>query len=294
MKQGWKEYFVFTHRERWAILVLVLGMAGIWGLHKAFPPEIEPVGIVWEAGRASSHETELKRSDGDLEKGSGELEQGNHDDQLQVKKFYFDPNTASIKDWRTLGLSDKQARIILNYVSKGGRFRKGEDLLKIYGLRKDQAEELVPYVRIPAAPISTFAKNQQVPEKIEINSATVEDLDKLPGIGMKLGERILKFREKLGGFYAVDQVGETFGLQDSVFRKIKPMLTCNGKVLQININTVDKTTLSTHPYFRGVPAGAILNFRDQHGPFNTVEDIKAVSVLTPEQFQKLRPYLAVK
>ncbi len=289
MKQGWKEYFVFTHRERWAIMVLILGMASVWGLHRLFPPQVKPLEIVWNTRLTSSAGAGLKGIPEDVKTWRRE-------DVKKSPKFYFDPNTASQKEWVSLGLTEKQARIILNYISKGGKFRKPEDLLKIYGLRKNQAEELVPFVRITgtATDIKPSEKKLQVREKIEINTATIEDLDKLPGIGLKLGDRILKFRDKLGGFYSVYQVAETFGLQDSVFKKIQPLLSCNGKVIQININSVDKASLGLHPYFRGVTASAIINYRDQHGPFKSVEELKAVSVLTPEQFQKISPYLTVE
>lgn len=47
--------------------------------------------------------------------------------------FTFDPNTLEEAGWRRLGLSDKTIRTIRNYVAKGGRFHKPEDLLRIYG-----------------------------------------------------------------------------------------------------------------------------------------------------------------
>ena len=52
-------------------------------------------------------------------------------------------------------------------------------------------------------------------------SGRFSSLVRFPGIGAKLASRIIHFRGKLGGFYQIEQVGETFGLPDSSFQKIK-------------------------------------------------------------------------
>ncbi len=62
--------------------------------------------------------------------------------------FYFDPNTASVTDWKRLGIRDKTAETIQKYLSKGGHFYKPEDINKIWGLHKDDIDRLLPYVKI--------------------------------------------------------------------------------------------------------------------------------------------------
>jgi hypothetical protein len=74
------------------------------------------------------------------------------------------------------------------------------------------------------------------------------------GIGQKLAARILLFREKLGGFYSVDQVRETYGLPDSIFIRIRPMLkigeTGEGALRKIDLNSSGIEELRQHPYIR--------------------------------------------
>ena len=53
----------------------------------------------------------------------------------QENCFYFDPNTLSKDGWQKLGIRDKTIKTIQNYLSKGGHFRKPEDLQRVYGLR---------------------------------------------------------------------------------------------------------------------------------------------------------------
>src|SRR6185503_6381802 len=153
--------------------------------------------------------------------------------------FYFDPNTISSADWKRLGLRDKTIQTIEKYLSKGGHFYKTEDLQKVYGLHKDEYERLLPHVKIES---KTLASSEQfVSPKpgnetqlsksytakyaaIDINTADTSALISLPGIGNKLASRIVNFRDKLGGFYSIEQVGETYGLPDSTFQKIKQWL----------------------------------------------------------------------
>jgi len=116
----------------------------------------------------------------------------------------------------------------------------------------------------------------------------------LPGIGSKLAERIVKFREKLGGFCTAAQVAEVYGLSDSVFAKINSKLQCNpALVKQININTVSFEELKAHPYIKYQLANAVIQYRNQHGSFQSTEDLKQIVLMTDEVFNKIAPYLTV-
>jgi competence ComEA-like helix-hairpin-helix protein len=221
--------------------------------------------------------------------------------------FYFDPNTLSAGKWKKLGLRDKTITTIQNYLTRGGHFYKPEDFQKIYGLRKDEYERLAPYIRIEAASVKSAAatgtpeaenKNQAGKSfasrysVIDINRADTSAFISLPGIGSRLAARIVNFRDKLGGFYSIDQVGETYGLPDSVFQKIKQCLKLeNISVKKININTATVDELKAHPYIKFSIANPIVAYRNQHGLFSKVEDIKKVMVVTEEVFRKIEPYL---
>jgi competence ComEA-like helix-hairpin-helix protein len=116
----------------------------------------------------------------------------------------------------------------------------------------------------------------------------------LPGIGSKLAVRIVTFREKLGGFYSVEQIGETYGLPDSTFQKIKQYLKLdNSSVKKININTASIDEMKTHPYIKYSIANPIIAYRNEHGAFSKIEDIKKVMAVTDEIYKKIAPYLTL-
>lgn len=222
--------------------------------------------------------------------------------------FYFDPNTLTTDGWKKLGLRDKTINTIQNYLSKGGRFKKPEDLEKIYGLYKNEYEKLLPYVRIKLQE-TAYEEQKQIDNGIttspkdysprytvvDINTADTTGFIVLPGIGSKLAFRIVNFREKLGGFYSIDQIKETYGLPDSTFQKIKQYLKLeNNSLRKININTASIDELKAHPYIRWNLANPIVAYRNEHGPFERIEDIKKVMAITDDIYRKISPYLFVQ
>jgi competence protein ComEA len=220
--------------------------------------------------------------------------------------FYFDPNTLSAEGWKRLGVRDKTIQTIQKYLFKGGKFYKPEDISKIWGLGKEESGNLIPYVKIETVntPHSYYKKddneNAYTPYKkessqlININTADTTAFIALPGIASKLANRIIQYRNKLGGFYSIEQIGETFGLRDSIFQLIKPRLTIgNTTITQININTATADEMKTHPYIHYAIANAIVQYRTQHGNFSNVSDLKKIILITDDTYIKMVPYLKV-
>jgi competence ComEA-like helix-hairpin-helix protein len=132
-------------------------------------------------------------------------------------------------------------------------------------------------------------------EIVDINLADTTAFIALPGIGSKLASRIINFREKLGGFYSVQQIAEVYGLADSVFQKISPYLQLkDSTVKKININTATIDELKAHPYIRYNIAKAIVAYRNEHGPFLKLADIKSIMIIGETLFIQVEPYLTLE
>jgi len=318
----WKEfvrnYLNFTRKERrgvisvvFVILVLILAQFfyPLFITHKQynysnFSREIDALNI--EKSDSVKNNNYAKNTGNDSY-DEYSLDGEKKFETLKGELFYFDPNTASATDWKRLGLRDKTIHTIQNYLSKGGKFYKPEDISKIWGLSPSDAQHLIPYVSIKngARENISFEKKEyprmsspyvaKTIQPIDVNLADTTAFISLPGIGSKLAQRIIAFRNKLGGFYSIEQVGETYLLPDSTFRKIIPKLTIvNGNVKQININIATIDEMKAHPYLRYNLANAIFQYRQQHGNFNSVEEIKKIMLVTETAYNKISPYLAVK
>ena len=129
---------------------------------------------------------------------------------------------------------------------------------------------------------------------VDINTADTSLFIALPGIGSRLAARIILFREKLGGFYSIEQLTEIYGLQDSVFQLIKSRLQISHTGLRkININTSGVDSLNAHPYINFAEARAIVQYRTQHGAFNDINELLKIHILNAEWLNHVVPYLDV-
>jgi competence protein ComEA len=306
MESNWKNYFTFTKKERTGIYVLLVLIAICIILPHFFGTAylkeevlVEAITIQKAPPRAVNKEY-TKRSTSLQQRSTYSEAYYEAEKEPPVTLFPFDPNTLDAAGWKKLGLTDRTIRTILNYKAKGGQFRKAGDLEKMYGLKEADFDRLSPYIRIAApAPFVNATKAapkvKSPPPVIDINQADTLAFISLPGIGNKLANRIVRFREKLGGFCSVQQVGETFGLPDSTFQLIKPRLQCAPAVLQkLNINTADVNTLKQHPYIPWNIANAIVQYRQQHGVFHSAEELQQIVLITPELYQKIAAYVAVE
>jgi competence ComEA-like helix-hairpin-helix protein len=312
------DYFSFTHKERRGILVLsgliilFIALPFLFPLfhhqikydHTAFDKEVAQLKLRKIDSVYSDKKYKTKNYDAEEFNDFAQPSEKNYSLPPASEVFYFDPNTATNREWKRLGVKDKTIETIQKYLSKGGRFYKAEDINKIWGLHPNEIKRLLPYVRIEQQKIESAENQQQIQRRtyapkviqpIDINSADTTAFISLPGIGSKLAQRIINFREKLGGFYAIDQVSETFGLPDSTFQKIKSRLTLtNLQVKKININTASLDEMKAHPYIRYPIANAILQYKTQHGNFSFVNDLKKIMLVTEDIYKKVEPYIAVE
>jgi competence protein ComEA len=232
-------------------------------------------------------------------------------DKRAVQLFSFNPNTASTDELQTLGIPKWMANRIENFRKKGGKFKYKEDLMKIYDFREEDYQRLENYITLPSKEerISSFSEieNPVVAEKIQpkeevfvrknneikafdINTADTTQLKAVRGIGSGFASRIIKFRDSMGGFYDASQVRETFGLPPEVADELLKFASVKTPIRRIDINTVTLETFK-HPSLKAYQRKAIIAYREQHGAFQSVEDLKKIKVLDEVSLSKIAPYL---
>ena len=227
-----------------------------------------------------------------------------------IKLSPFDPNQASQEQLEELGIAPWMAKRIINYRTKGGQFRKKEDLQRIYDFPADLYTKLEPYINLPEKTGSIFtpslkpeansevkvantaapAKESFKPVTFDLNRADTNDLKKLKGIGSKLSARIIKYRDNVGGFYSENQVREVFGLDSTVVDEIlKFGIIKNPSLKKIKINEVT-TEEFKHYYIRPYIAKSIIAYRQQHGNFTSKKDFEPIKLLDSKTLDKIFPY----
>ncbi|WP_419701171.1 helix-hairpin-helix domain-containing protein [Mucilaginibacter sp. NFX135] len=210
-----------------------------------------------------------------------------------AKLFTFNPNELSDAGWQKLGLSDRQIKVIKNYEEKGGRFYTKADVKKIYSITDADYQRLEPYINIP----DTYhhAEKAAPGEVIEINSADSAKLTRIRGIGPAFAMRVIRYRERVGGFYNKEQLKEVFGIDEAKYTEIQGGITVDNKhITKMNVNAASLNELRRFPYLSFKQANAILEYHNQHGDYTSIEDMKNIAILDDGILRKIEPYLTFK
>jgi competence ComEA-like helix-hairpin-helix protein len=209
------------------------------------------------------------------------------------KLFDFDPNSISKDSLALLGLSTYVSTNWSKFRQAGGKFYKADHILKIYGLDSSSYLKLLPFVKIKSDKPRT-SKNKKAEKyfkQILLNQTGSEELQSLNGIGPVLSERIVKFRDALGGYYKVDQVREVYGITDSLFTTIKSQLKIDSVHICMDINELNEEQFAKHPYIKWKQAKLIVRFRNQHGPFQGLTQLYQIKAFDSSYVKKISPYL---
>ena len=237
-KTSWKACFSFTKKERFAVYILAAIIICFFILpyfikSSFHPPQIDEDLQKQLVSLQIEEQEPVTEAENVLNDAINTARNANTTTGL--RPFNFDPNTLEAEGFKKMGLRDKTIQTLLNYRSKGGYFNQPEDIRKIYGLRTNEADALIPFIKIQSAAdktsqtITAESSDKQngaaAPlKKIDVNTATEEEFKTLPGIGEVLSNRIVKFRTSVNGFSSVQDIKRTYGLSDSVYQLILPHL----------------------------------------------------------------------
>lgn len=293
-----KNFFHFTGKEKNGILILFCLIIGIC------------------IGRIFVPKSKLKISqEQEIELNAPVKKRKN------IKLVSFDPNIADSTVLSDLGLEQKVVKNIIRYREKGGKFKKAEDLSKIYGIKVEELEELKPYIRITeltqdrisgtspkSFPEKLYKKNKDstfrtrnfiVQEKysegihVNIEIADTSELKKIPGIGSSFAKRIVKYRQLLGGFYSVEQVKEVYGMTPEMYEKISRWMKIEHVAIeQIHVNKSSLDKLKSHPYINFYQARVMIELRNKKGKLQNIQELSIFEEFTDFDIQRLSPYLS--
>ena len=212
--------------------------------------------------------------------------------EIKKELFYFDPNYINKKDLAKLGFSDKEANTFMNFRNKGGKFFKKEDVKKVYSVTNKLYTEIEPFIKFKEE-----EKNNSSGESIvvKLNSDKAYQLEKGLDVSKKISYRILNYRTKLGGFHSISQLYEVYGLDSLQIIKMKDKIVLDKiDLIKVKINSATFKELVNHPYLSFSDVKKIVNYRQMHGKFSTLEQILENNLINPKQYRKIVPYLTLE
>jgi DNA uptake protein ComE-like DNA-binding protein len=141
-----------------------------------------------------------------------------------------------------------------------------------------------------------FEKQEKKPQysivKLELNLCDTSAIVTVPQFGAKRAQKLVEYRENLGGFYAFEQVKEIYILQNIEIEFLKKYFILTPSLIRkININTATYKELVAHPYIDSYLAKLIINYRGKNGNFTSLEEVQKATNAYQELIDKLKYYV---
>ena len=238
----------------------------------------------------------------------------------QVRLAPFDPNALTAKGWEARGVPHFVAARIEKYRTASGGFKAKAQIKKMYGLKDSVYQRLAPFMQLPdEAPKHDYAANKPGPDgkfppfasadgaparfprkphnlqPFDLNLADTTQLMQIRGIGAGRAKWVVKYRNQLGGYLREDQLDEVFVLKDAPdlrdSLKKYTFISPSYAPKKVNVNTASFDEMYLQPYIGKPRARIIVAYRQQHGPFKTVDDLKQIPILKLADWEKMRPYV---
>ena len=212
-----------------------------------------------------------------------------------------DPNLLSEQDWISLGLSQKQANIVLKFSERG--LRSNQDLKKIFVFPEELfnliKDSLIYPERSEKNRPDNYTKelNDEVKEivLVDINTADSVTLKTIPGIGPFYAGKIIQHRIDLGGFLSLSQLTEIWKFDEVKLESISEYIYLSKvKLVKLDINKVSIDELVRHPYINYKIGNSIVKMREVNGKYLKVNEILKSKLITREIFNKIEPYLTIE
>ena len=117
-------------------------------------------------------------------------------------------------------------------------------------------------------------------------------LQAVSGVGPVISSRIIKYRDRVGGFYEAGQLLEVYGVTEELADKVYQMFPFAPSIRKkLAINQMTAKELAMHPYIGASEAKVIYAYRSQHGLFSKPEDLLNIKIFSEEWLSRLVPYL---
>jgi DNA uptake protein ComE-like DNA-binding protein len=205
-----------------------------------------------------------------------------------VSKVYpYNPNFITDYKGYKLGMSVKELDRLFVFRKSNKYVNSAREFQDVTQVSDSLLAILSPNFKFPDWVLNkkehkVYAKtNFPIKEKkvvLELNQATKEDFIRVYGIGEGLSDRILKEKEKLGGFVSMKQLNDIWGLSPEVIEKLGEQFEISHipSVNKININNSNIKELMQFPYFKYALAKSIVTFRSMNGKISSVEDLTQI------------------
>ena len=286
-----KFYTYFSNQQSLAIVVLILGILSlqlVWVSHRELQTDTFNI----------PHETYLKFQ---KEKDSLIADQR----QSSTPKLYpFNPNYITDYKGYTLGMTAKEIDRLHAYRAKNKWVNTTKEFQRITKVPDSLLDKIAPYFKFPdwvtnspqKLRSSPYAFEKSFEQKIDLNKATANQLQKVYGIGAFYSERIVRYRDSFeGGFISDVQLQGIHGLTSEVIENILKEFTVKTPRLinKINLNSATIDQLVSIEYIGYELAYEIVELRMLRDGYNAIKELTKVKGFPKEKLEIIKLYLSL-
>ena len=257
-------------------------------------------------------------SSDDIEVNSKELTKFQHEvDSLKLveiekskpKIFPFNPNFITDYKGYSLGMSNEEIDRLLAFRKQDKWINSVQQFQDVTQVSDSLLSEISPYFKFPDWVTNPKSKSnwkdynnsnqyqtKTFEQKADLNTATALQLQKVNGVGVKLSDRIVKFRNKfVGGFIADVQLQDVYGLSPEVIERITNEFTVKTprKIQKINLNTATRDQLVTIQHIDYEIAHHIIEQRTLRDGFKSLDDLTKVKNFPIQKIEIIKLYLTL-
>lgn len=294
-----KKFLLFNKEQRigLALLVFIIVLLQATYFFVSFSPESEDV-ISEEEKQWLAMQVEI-----DSLKNLA-----NNEDEYKI--YPFNPNFITDFKGYKLGMSVAEIDRLLEFRKTGKFVNSAKEFQDVTKVSNSLLAKISPHFKFPdwinnkkqflnSKTNKEFVSFEKKPIKIvqqDLNLASKEDLIKIYGIGEGISERILKFKESLGGFVSMDQMNDVWGLSPEVITELNKHFKIVNlpNTAKIDINNASTKELSKFPYFKFLLSREIVTYRSMNGQIKSIEDLTKIKGFPVEKVKIIALYLDFK
>ncbi len=216
----------------------------------------------------------------------------------------FNPNFISDFKGYTLGMSTEEIDRLHAFREQNRFLSSAREFQEVTQVSDTLLNEISPFFRFPewtrTMVNQSFKKKDEENSRTtntairDLNTATVSELERINGIGPVLSKRIVKFRDRLGGFLINEQLYDVYGLEPEVVDRTLRYFEVLSvpEIEKININTATAEELAGLVYISFSVAKNIVNTRETNGAYQSFDDLFNVESFPVNKIERIALYLS--
>ena len=287
-----KSHFQFTNQQRngiFLLLIIIIAMQCIYAF----------VDFSYDVSSKENNEIDTFRNELDSLRLI--------DIENSKPKIYpFNPNYITDYKGYTLGMTNEEIDRLHQFRETNQWVNSAKQFQEVTKVSDSLLNKISPYFKFPEWVTNpkpktsnynnSFTNNNEpktFDQKIDLNLATANQLQKIYGVGEKLSERIIKYRTKNGGFVADVELTEVYGLMPEVVDRIKNDFTVKTPrtIKTYNLNTATRDELVLIKYIDYEIAKNIIEERTLREGFESFEELTKIEDFPIKKLEIIKLYL---